>query len=720
MWYAIGLILLLGLPVLRADSPMLRPPILDEQRKFSIQQRDSVLIENLRRSQLCKAASSPSDTKSEISFDYSGSGFRAGANDIAVSGDYAYYVSVDGLVVLDINNLSAPVRIARLPLPSSSVARIVISGKYAYITGPDLTVVDIETPAAPIFVGNYSLAQFATDVLIVDTLAYVLESSSLEILNISQPQSPTLLGSCALQDYPVGVRVHDGIACVVYRPFFTPGGGMQIVDVSNPNLPVVKGSCSISPYVDQLAIEGSFAYAATLDSGLQIVAIADPEAPYLVGSYFADSLSGVSEVVISDTLLFATNWRGLWVIDVSNAQAPHVITRFSSYPWLWNPYNFSKSGEHLIVINFGSISIVDVSEPTTPYVEGHYATGTVQNVCLEGSYAYIADGYRGLIIVDVSNPADLVEIGSYLAGTPVNAVAVRNGIAYLVGFDLQVVDVSNPASPALLASYNNLLYSTNIAVVDTMLYVMDVQGLTIFNLVNPGLPQFEGKYAHNYYAGAVDQAFAIRDTLAFLALGDSGVQIINIADFSAPVLVNSYTSPRASGVDVVDSLMYIADEDSGLVIVNVADPMNPELLGVYHTFLCRNVRVSGDYAYLGSSGFEAVNIVDPLFPYQAGIYYTSGLVLGSVISGQYAYIADWYEFLVLHMTRSLCGDANGSSTVSISDVVFLINYLFASGAPPSPLSVGDANCSGAISITDAVYLIHYLFAGGAAPCAACP
>ena len=68
----------------------------------------------------------------------------------------------------------------------------------------------------------------------------------------------------------------------------------------------------------------------------------------------------------------------------------------------------------------------------------------------------------------------------------------------------------------------------------------------------------------------------------------------------------------------------------------------------------------------------------------------------------------------------VCGDANGSGAVSISDAVYLINYIFAGGPAPNPVVAADANCSGAVSISDAVYLINYIFAGGPAPCAACP
>jgi hypothetical protein len=69
-----------------------------------------------------------------------------------------------------------------------------------------------------------------------------------------------------------------------------------------------------------------------------------------------------------------------------------------------------------------------------------------------------------------------------------------------------------------------------------------------------------------------------------------------------------------------------------------------------------------------------------------------------------------------------CGDANGSGgdpAVDIDDIVYLINYIFASGTPPVPLEAGDANFSGFIDIDDVVYLISYVFSGGPAPCEVC-
>ncbi len=64
----------------------------------------------------------------------------------------------------------------------------------------------------------------------------------------------------------------------------------------------------------------------------------------------------------------------------------------------------------------------------------------------------------------------------------------------------------------------------------------------------------------------------------------------------------------------------------------------------------------------------------------------------------------------------VCGDADGSFSVDVDDVVFLVAYVFDDGAAPNPLFTGDPNCSTAIDVDDIVYLISYVFSGGPEPC----
>jgi M6 family metalloprotease-like protein len=102
------------------------------------------------------------------------------------------------------------------------------------------------------------------------------------------------------------------------------------------------------------------------------------------------------------------------------------------------------------------------------------------------------------------------------------------------------------------------------------------------------------------------------------------------------------------------------------------------------------------------------------YPNSDGYYGPTGITVRvDSIKGDrlYAYVATSASSYVL-------GDANGDGNVDISDVVYLIAYIFSGGSAPSPLLAGDANCDSAVDISDVVYLIAYIFSGGSAPCAA--
>ena len=66
-----------------------------------------------------------------------------------------------------------------------------------------------------------------------------------------------------------------------------------------------------------------------------------------------------------------------------------------------------------------------------------------------------------------------------------------------------------------------------------------------------------------------------------------------------------------------------------------------------------------------------------------------------------------------------CGDADNNHIRNISDVVYIVSFIFAGGPTPVYFLSADANCDGGVTISDAVFLINYIFAGGPAPCAGC-
>jgi len=64
-------------------------------------------------------------------------------------------------------------------------------------------------------------------------------------------------------------------------------------------------------------------------------------------------------------------------------------------------------------------------------------------------------------------------------------------------------------------------------------------------------------------------------------------------------------------------------------------------------------------------------------------------------------------------------DNDGGDNIDISDLVYLVDYMFSGGPPPECLEEADLDISGGIDISDLVYLVDYMFTGGPPPLA-CP
>ncbi len=94
--------------------------------------------------------------------------------------------------------------------------------------------------------------------------------------------------------------------------------------------------------------------------------------------------------------------------------------------------------------------------------------------------------------------------------------------------------------------------------------------------------------------------------------------------------------------------------------------------------------------------------------------YTDTLALGSFFWTVRAY--DNRSETWAKDTLSFCffeiGDANCNNSLSVSDVVYIINYLFKSGLPPCGMQAADVTCDGRVTVSDVIYLINYLFKGG--------
>jgi hypothetical protein len=63
----------------------------------------------------------------------------------------------------------------------------------------------------------------------------------------------------------------------------------------------------------------------------------------------------------------------------------------------------------------------------------------------------------------------------------------------------------------------------------------------------------------------------------------------------------------------------------------------------------------------------------------------------------------------------LRGDANSDNNLDMSDIMFILNYIYKGGQPPASFDAADVNLDNAINILDAEYLIRYFYKKGSPP-----
>jgi hypothetical protein len=250
--------------------------------------------------------------------------------------------------------------------------------------------------------------------------------------------------------------------------------------------------------------------------------------------------------------------------------------------------------------------------------------GGARDLYVAGGYAYLADDQSGLAVVDVSDPANpalaaalpLPGSARYIAGAGDRVYLTADNPVYQAD-NFFAVDVSDPEQPTLAGST---------AVFDG--FPGEVYGVYAV-----------GSYA--YVAGA--------DSVGSRWYG--GVEVVDVSNPADPHSTSffaSYWVRKTLRVHVVGGQAYLAGYDDGLLIVDVADPYH--LTKTCHYRLpsdARALAVSGQTVYLadGWQGVKVVDVANRENPVVAGVLGPSAELNSSavdiVLAGSYAYVADY-------------------------------------------------------------------------------
>ncbi|MBI9073923.1 MAG: hypothetical protein JEZ02_00835 [Desulfatibacillum sp.] len=286
-----------------------------------------------------------------------------------------------------------------------------------------------------------------------------------------------------------------------------------------------------------------------------------------------------------------------------------------------------SSGDYAYYGEAYTLRVADISGDTPVEVASLSLEGQANAILISGSYLYIViSPAQWFGIVDISNPlspfvAGFCQISDWYISK--GGVSLDGPRVYLASynsnsntFQMQVVDVSNSASPSVISTTNDIqsrriCASGGIVYAgckDTNFRIYDVSDLSDISQL--------GVYAN----GAEGQTLSKNGDYVYICCGaesQQGVQIMNVSNTSSPYKENEYTyaGMQARSVAFHGGLCYIAGYNGGVVVVDLSDPLSPDFKGQYYdNFRVDDLALEYPYVYTLSYNDRAltrVAVADP-------------------------------------------------------------------------------------------------------------
>lgn len=294
----------------------------------------------------------------------------------------------------------------------------------------------------------------------------------------------------------------------------------------------------------------------------------------------------------------ATGSIGAYTLRLDTTLALELLGRL-------NPQGYSldvRASGNLayLVVGTKGLLIVDVSDPAHPVEVGSNSTrGYAQSVTVSGSTAYVANRGDGLTILNVSDPLRPVELGRIDTPGSAQAVALRGQLAVVADQrgGLQLVDVSKPSSPTLVKSVETSGFAQAVWIDGTFAYVAAGDaGLEIVSLATPASAASVSRLSLQGEANDV----VVANGKALVAAGYRGVRIVDVSTPTTPIEIGFIsTAGEAVGLAVRSAVVYVAERGGGLSAYDISDPRDPKRLAQIATpGEALRVAVDGNHAYV--------------------------------------------------------------------------------------------------------------------------
>ncbi|MCC6510215.1 MAG: hypothetical protein IT423_14005 [Pirellulaceae bacterium] len=184
-------------------------------------------------------------------------------------------------------------------------------------------------------------------------------------------------------------------------------------------------------------------------------------------------LCGAKSIAFVGTYAYVCCDKGLVVVDLNEPLKPKITAIVGEAEHLSHPHSVTAQFRYAFVTDHHGVAVLDISTPAQPKVVHHVPLSDAHSIYVARTYAYVAAGKHGLVILDVTRPdAAFIDQVYDARGCINDAHDVQLGITNVSQFayvadgvnGLRVIQLTSPEingndgfsprpQPALVATY---------------------------------------------------------------------------------------------------------------------------------------------------------------------------------------------------------------------------------------------------------------------------
>ena len=250
----------------------------------------------------------------------------------------------------------------------------------------------------------------------------------------------------------------------------------------------------------------------------------------------------------------------LQIYDVANPASPAKLGSYGTTTTRITAFDLTDDTAYCV--DGSSLILVNISNPALPELRKNVTLNfTGLDVIIRNGLAYVG-GTTSLAIYNVSDPANPILVSTFATG-PIYTLAKEGDVLFLAaaGQRVQLLDVSNPASPTLLATLPEVSFADTVKIAGNRLYVAG-NSFAIYDISVPSRPRLLGlprAQTESSFTGAngmtADGAFMFHGT----SIENEGLYLVDAANPSQPGRIGQLKlTGRIEGADWADNHLFLA------------------------------------------------------------------------------------------------------------------------------------------------------------------